>query len=89
MVDLMAIDDVRQMLAGEFALRQRWVDSRLESLAGCKIALDQIWSPGLIFYNSGRRFANRPETTTAISPSTRNGSGSRSCPPPTMRASCS
>jgi len=61
MVDLMRIDDVLQTLTGLFAVRLRWEDPRLVGLEGCELSLDEVWSPQLLFYNSGRRFATRKE----------------------------
>jgi hypothetical protein len=68
MIDLMEISDVRQMLTGDLAVVLSWTDPRLAHLAGCEISLDDIWSPGLVFSNSGRRFLDRPRET-GIGPS--------------------
>jgi len=61
MIDLMEISDVSQMLSGDFAVVLSWTDPRLADLVGCEISLDHIWSPGLVFSNSGRRFRDRPK----------------------------
>jgi hypothetical protein len=61
MIDLMEISDVSQMLTGDFAVVLSWTDSRLADLVGCEVSLDHIWSPGLVFSNSGRRFRDRPK----------------------------
>ncbi len=60
MVDLTEINDVAQTLTGDFAVVLSWMDARLSNLEGCKISLDDIWSPGLVFVNSGRLFTSRP-----------------------------
>ena len=61
MIDLMGIDDINQTLTGDFGVFLRWVDPRLSQLEGCKMPIDDIWSPELIFTNSGRRFTSRPK----------------------------
>ena len=61
MIDLMEINDINQTLTGDFALIQKWVDPRLSKLEGCGIPISEIWSPDLIFINSGRKFAGRPK----------------------------
>jgi hypothetical protein len=61
MVDLMEINDVNQTLTGDFAVVLSWKDPRLAHLKGCEIPLDDIWSPGLVFTNSGRKFSERPK----------------------------
>jgi len=60
MVDLTEINDVKQTLTGDFAIRQSWTDTRFSQFAGCEIALDKVWSPSLVFLNSGRLFTSRP-----------------------------
>lgn len=60
MVDLTEISDPNQTLTGDFAVVLNWTDPRLERLEGCEIPLDDIWSPGLAFFNSGRLFTSRP-----------------------------
>jgi hypothetical protein len=60
-IDLMEINDIDQMLTGDLAVRLRWIDPRLTHLAGCEVPLDDIWSPGLVFVNSGRQFPSRPK----------------------------
>jgi hypothetical protein len=64
MKDLMAIDDVNQNLIGEFGIVLRWTDPRLSQLEGCEISIDNIWSPGLVFLNSGRRFIGHPRVAS-------------------------
>lgn len=61
MIDLMDISDVNQTLTGDFAVILSWTDPRLAHLDGCEIAMDDIWSPGLAFVNSGRKFPERPK----------------------------
>jgi hypothetical protein len=61
MVDLMEIDDITQTLAGDFVVVLSWVDPRLSKLEGCEVPIANIWSPGLVFLNSGRTFTNRPK----------------------------
>jgi hypothetical protein len=60
MVDLTNINDVNQTLTGDFAVFLTWTDPRLAHLKGCKVSLDDIWSPRIHFFNSGRLFASRP-----------------------------
>jgi hypothetical protein len=56
MVDLTGIDDISQTLSGDFALVLNWTDPRLAHLEGCEIPIDEIWDPGIVFLNSGRKF---------------------------------
>ncbi len=60
MVDLTEINDVAQTLTGDFVVVLAWKDARLSYLEGCEISLDDIWSPGVVFLNSGRLFTSRP-----------------------------
>ncbi len=60
MVDLTEINDVSQTLTGDFAVFLTWTDSRLAHLKGCEVSLDDIWSPGIRFINSGRVFPSGP-----------------------------
>ncbi len=60
MVDLTEINDVAQTLTGDFAVVLSWTDPRLSHLQGCEISLDDVWSPGIVFGNSGRLFTSRP-----------------------------
>jgi hypothetical protein len=60
MVDLTEINDVAQTLTGDFVVVLTWKDARLSHLEGCEISLDDIWSPGVVFTNSGRLFTSRP-----------------------------
>ena len=60
MIDLMGIDDISQTLTGDFAVILGWTDPRLAALEGCEIALDDIWVPGLVVVNSGRKFPSLP-----------------------------
>ena len=59
--DLMEINDVGQYLTGDFGVVLNWVDPRLSQLEGCEIQTDNVWSPGLVFLNSGRKFTSRPK----------------------------
>lgn len=52
LVDITAINDINQTLTAEIAVRQRWRDPRLASLAGCAVPLTSIWTPELIFVNA-------------------------------------
>jgi hypothetical protein len=61
MLDLMEINDIKQTLTGDFAVVLSWVDPRLSQLEGCEIPIAEIWSPGLVFLNSGRKFTSRPK----------------------------
>jgi len=60
MADLTGVSDPDQTLTGDFGVVQTWTDPRLDHLAGCEISLDDVWSPGLVFFNSGRLFTSRP-----------------------------
>ena len=71
-------------LTGLFAVRQRWVDPRLVGLEGCELSLDAVWSPRLIFYNSGRRFATR-EDVVQLGP---EGAAGRCCACSSFLISC-
>lgn len=62
MTDLTEINDVDQTLTGEFLVRQRWTDPRLDGLEGCELPLADVWSPHLGFVNSGRMFPVLPQT---------------------------
>jgi hypothetical protein len=64
LVDLSAIDDVRQTLSGDLAVRLGWTDPRLTHLEGQTVPIEDIWSPGISFVNSGRVFADRPDRAT-------------------------
>jgi hypothetical protein len=54
MADLTDINDVTQTLTGDFVVIEAWKDARLSHLEGCEVLLDDIWSPDLVFVNSGR-----------------------------------
>ncbi len=60
MTDLTEIHDVKQTLTGDFAVLLTWTDARLSQLQGCEISLDKVWSPSLVFFNSGRLITTRP-----------------------------
>ena len=60
LADLTEINDVAQTLTGDFAVILSWTDPRLLHLEGCEISLDDVWTPGIIFRNSGRLFTSRP-----------------------------
>ena len=60
MVDLVRVSDPDQTLTGDFAVAVTWTDPRLAHLEGCRIPLDEIWSPGLGFFNSGKMERSRP-----------------------------
>ena len=61
MLDLTGINDVSQTLTGDFAVILSWTDPRLSELTGCRLRLSKVWSPHIIFLNSGRMFPERPE----------------------------
>jgi hypothetical protein len=61
MIDLMKINDIDQTLTGDFGVVLSWVDPRLSRLEGCEVPIAEIWSPGLVFLNSGRKFTGRPK----------------------------
>lgn len=56
MIDLMGIDDISQTLNGDFAVVLNWKDPRLADFEDCEIPLQDIWSPEIVFVNSGRKF---------------------------------
>lgn len=60
MLDLTEINDVKQTLTGDFSVLLTWTDARLSQSQGCEIALDKVWSPNLVFLNSGRLRTSRP-----------------------------
>ncbi len=60
MMDLTEINDVKQTLTGDFAVLLSWTDARLSQFQGCEIALDKVWSPSVVFTNSGRLITSRP-----------------------------
>ncbi len=60
MADLTEINDVSQTMTGDFVVVLTWTDPRLARLKGCEVSLDDIWSPGIRFINSGRVFLCRP-----------------------------
>jgi len=61
MTDLMDINDINTTMTGDFSVNLSWVDPRLSQLEGCVIPISDVWSPGLAFINSGRKFATRPK----------------------------
>lgn len=61
MIDLMDISDINTTLNGDFNVSVSWVDPRLSQLEGCVIPISDIWSPGLAFINSGKKFTTRPK----------------------------
>lgn len=46
------------------AVRMRWNDPRLVAWDGCKLAIGDIWFPGIFMKNSGRMFTSWPETAS-------------------------
>jgi hypothetical protein len=60
LVDLVDIDDVKQLITGDFTVLLTWRDQRLTPLEGCDVPLDDIWDPGILFYNSGRMIPSQP-----------------------------
>lgn len=64
MVDLRSIDDLTQTLTVDLFVVQSWTDPRLVPWQGCTVALDSIWSPSLVFVNSGRLIESLPNIAT-------------------------
>ena len=60
MIGLTEINDVAQTLTGDYLVTQSWTDARLLSLQGCTVSVSDVWSPGLVFINSGRLITSRP-----------------------------
>ena len=60
MMDLTEINDVKQTLTVDLGVLLSWTDARLSQFQGCEISLDKIWSPSVIFSNSGRLITSRP-----------------------------
>lgn len=58
MLDLIAISDIDQKLDGDFVVILSWIDPRLSQLEGCRVPIEDVWSPELVFGNSGRRFTS-------------------------------
>lgn len=52
-VDVTQIDDVSQSINVDFIVRQTWADSRLIPFEGCKLTLEQVWTPHIDIVNSG------------------------------------
>ncbi len=61
LTDLTEIDDVAQTLTAEYLVVLSWTDARLSQLEGCEFSLKDVWSPELIFINSGRLFSTGPK----------------------------
>ena len=59
-IDLTQVNDVDQTITADFGVLLKWTDPRLAGLAGDEVPLDDIWSPGIVFINSGRTFPSRP-----------------------------
>ena len=64
LVDLTEVDDVKQTLEGDYAVRLTWQDESLSGYAGCELPLDKVWSPGIAFFNSGRLHTSHPREVT-------------------------
>ena len=56
LVDITEINDVKQQFTGDLLVFKTWKDPRLKELVGCRLRLEQVWSPELDFLNSGRVF---------------------------------
>ncbi len=54
--DITKISDVNESVTVDFLVSQKWIDPRLAPLAGCRVALADVWSPALGFVNAGRVF---------------------------------
>jgi hypothetical protein len=73
MVDLQSINDSQQSFHGDIFLFVTWKDPRLVagaevgSLAGCTIAMDELWNPRLVFVNerSVKRLFEKKATVLA------------------------
>jgi len=56
---ILDINDIQQTFTADIFVRVQWKDPRLVdksqggSLAGCKVLLDDVWNPRLLFLNSG------------------------------------
>jgi hypothetical protein len=59
--DIVRISDVDESVTVDFLVSQKWTDPRLAPLAGCRVALADIWSPDLGFVNAGRVFPSLPD----------------------------
>ena len=59
--DLTEVNDVGQNLTADFGVILSWVDPRISHMEGCETQTDNVWSPGLVFLNSGRKFIGRPK----------------------------
>jgi len=51
-IDVTRIDDLGQSISVDYAIRQRWTDSRLIPFDGCKFAVDRVWIPQVAILNS-------------------------------------
>ncbi len=61
LLDITKISDVNESVTVDFLVSRKWTDPRLAALAGCRVALADIWSPALALVNSGRVFPSLPE----------------------------
>ncbi len=61
MIDLTEINDVKQTMTGDFLVILTWKDPRLVHLEGCNISLNNIWTPRVAFFNSGRLILSEPK----------------------------
>ena len=60
LLDLTEINDVKQTLTVDLGVLLSWTDERFAQFQGCEIALDKVWSPSVVFANSGRLITSRP-----------------------------
>ena len=69
LIDLRKIDETEQAFDADILVRAGWRDPRLvdplHSLAGCRVSVDSIWNPELVFLNE-RRISRRLEDVAFI-----------------------
>ena len=64
LIDIAEISEVHQSLTADIVVVRKWKDRRLNGLQGCKFGVDQVWRPGMDFFNSRRVFPGLPEVVT-------------------------
>lgn len=57
--DILAVDDVNQQLQIDFFARMEWVDPRLETFAGCRFQVTDVWFPEIYVLNSSQLTSKR------------------------------
>jgi hypothetical protein len=67
-IDVGSIDDVAQGFNADFYVRARWDDPRLGGVpSGCRISLNQVWTPAILVVNQ-RELRREFEETVTVGP---------------------